>query len=543
MSIQNNMEQVVFTKAGNGRFTFITPNAANLLGFSVSDILNKTEIELFGPELGFESLEVDQRVSLTGASVSVDAQLSVGSQLRKLHIVKHPFFTESGDVSGIIGTIQEVVDEIVELPELQRVAEIDGVQAGVADANVLFLYRRLLKLQSASSAISVSLDESRILETYTWELANLLEADGCVVMRWYESENSLVSMETYRNERMQPDLPSTQLRYDLDEHPFLLRMMQERTANQWHFETVHYLDDGQPYLTALGVQGLLALPFVFREQVIGLVLVLRQVAERPFIDLEISLAQLLTDQVAGFVTNAWLFAELAQMNHSLRVSNAELDAFSHTVAHDLKSPLANTIGFASILLQEKDTLSPEESQEFLTIISKNGKRMRGIIDGLLLLASVRKEDVVVVSVDMESVISEVLARLYYTIVESNAQILVATAWLNGLGYAPWLEEVWANYIGNAIKYGGKSPQITLGAEMQADGMVRYWVRDNGPGLTAEQQTKLFIPFTRLGLDDNRGHGLGLSIVQRIVTRLNGNVGIFSEVAKGSVFYFTLPAAP
>ena len=429
------------------------------------------------------------------------------------------------------------------MAEIESVQVIESVQADVADATVLFLYRRLLKLQSASSAISVSLDEARILETYAWELTNLLDADGCVVMRWYESENSLVSIESYQNERLQPDFPSTHLRYDLDEHPFLLRMLRERTANQWHFETVNYLDDGQPYLTVLGVQGLLALPFVFREQVIGLVLVLRQVAERPFIDLEMSLAQLLTDQVAGFVTNAWLFAELAQMNNSLRVSNAELDAFSHTVAHDLKSPLANTIGFASILLQEKDTLSSQESQEFLAIIAKNGKRMRGIIDGLLMLASVRKEDVVVVSVDMESVMSEVLARLYYTIMESNAQISVETAWLNGLGYAPWLEEVWANYIGNAIKYGGKPPQITLGAEMQADGMVRYWVRDNGRGLTAEQQTKLFVPFTRLGLDDNRGHGLGLSIVQRIVTRLNGNVGIFSEVGMGSVFYFTLPAAP
>jgi signal transduction histidine kinase len=537
------MEQAVFIKAGNGRFTFITPNVADLLGFSVSDILNKTEIELFGSELGFESLEVDQRVSLTGVSSSFDMQIVVGSQLRKLHIVKHPYLAENGDVCGIIGTIQEVVEEHIELPELQRVTETDGLQADVVDDNVLFLYRRLIKLQSASSAISVSLDETRILEAYTWELTNLLDADECVVMRWYESENSLVSIETYQNERLQTDLPLTSLRYDLAEHPFLLRMMQERTANQWHFEAVNYLDDGQPYLTILGVQGLLALPFVFRERIIGLVLVLRHVAERPFIDLEMSLAQLLTDQVAGFVTNAWLFAELAEMNDSLRVSNAELDAFAHTVAHDLKSPLANTIGFASILSREKDTLSAEESQEFLSIISKNGKRMRGIIDGLLMLASVRKEDVVVVSVDMESVISEVLARLYYTIMESNAQISVETAWLNSLGYAPWLEEVWANYIGNAIKYGGKPPQITLGAEMQADGMVRYWVRDNGQGLTAEQQAKLFVPFTRLGIDDGRGHGLGLSIVERIVTRLDGNVGIFSEVGKGCVFYFTLPATP
>jgi two-component system sensor histidine kinase/response regulator len=245
--------------------------------------------------------------------------------------------------------------------------------------------------------------------------------------------------------------------------------------------------------------------------------------------------------VAGFIINAWLFAELAEMNESLRVSNAELDAFAHTVAHDLKSPLANTMGFASVLLQEKDSLSTEEAEEFLNIISNNGKRMRGIIDGLLLLASVRKEDIVVASVDMEEVVSEVLARLYYTIMESQAHITVETEWLNGLGYGPWLEEVWANYIGNAIKYGGEPPQIILGAKLQSDGMVRYWVRDNGKGLSEEQQSKLFVPFVRLGLDDNRGHGLGLSIVQRIISRLGGEVGVFSQPGNGSVFYFTLPA--
>ena len=72
-------------------------------------------------------------------------------------------------------------------------------------------------------------------------------------------------------------------------------------------------------------------------------------------------------------------------------------------------------------------------------------------------------------------------------------------------------------------------------------MIRYWVRDNGNGLTEDQQSQLFVPFVRLGLDDNRGHGLGLSIVQRIVTRLGGNVGVNSQPGKGSVFYFTLPA--
>jgi two-component system sensor histidine kinase/response regulator len=103
--------------------------------------------------------------------------------------------------------------------------------------------------------------------------------------------------------------------------------------------------------------------------------------------------------------------------------------------------------------------------------------------------------------------------------------------------------VWANYISNAIKYGGRPPHIELGATAQDDGMVRFWVRDNGAGLTPEEQTRLFIPFTRLDQVQVKGHGLGLSIVRRIVGKLGGQVGVESQVGQGSVFSFTLPGRP
>ncbi len=109
-----------------------------------------------------------------------------------------------------------------------------------------------------------------------------------------------------------------------------------------------------------------------------------------------------------------------------------------------------------------------------------------------------------------------------------------------LGYGPWVEEVWANYLSNAIQYGGRPPRVELGATEQADGMVRFWVRDNGPGLTPEEQARLFTPFTRLDQVRAKGHGLGLSIVRRIVEKLGGQVGVESEVGRGSVFTFTLP---
>ena len=110
------------------------------------------------------------------------------------------------------------------------------------------------------------------------------------------------------------------------------------------------------------------------------------------------------------------------------------------------------------------------------------------------------------------------------------------------GYAPWVEEVWANYLSNGLKYGDQPPRMELGATPQSGGMVRFWVQDHGPGLTPEAQAMLFTEFTRLSEIRAEGHGLGLSIVRRIMEKLGGQAGVESNgvSGQGSVFYFTLP---
>ena len=99
----------------------------------------------------------------------------------------------------------------------------------------------------------------------------------------------------------------------------------------------------------------------------------------------------------------------------------------------------------------------------------------------------------------------------------------------------------ANYVSNAIQHGGQPPRVQLGADVQTDGMVRFWVRDNGQGIPRQEVGRLFAPFTRLNQVRAKGHGLGLSIVRRIVEKLGGQVGVESELGKGSSFFFTLPA--
>lgn len=222
---------------------------------------------------------------------------------------------------------------------------------------------------------------------------------------------------------------------------------------------------------------------------------------------------------------------------------SELDAFAHTVAHDLKSPLGLIVGYAGLLEDSFSDFSYAEALEMIAAILRGGQKMNRIIEDLLMFASTRRLDAVQpTALDMAKIIQEALARLQNLVEERRAEIELVDigGWPVAAGYAPWVEEVWANYISNAIKYGGTPPQLKLGASLESDDQIRFWVSDNGAGISPDEQAQLFKMFTRLGVTQIAGHGLGLSIVQRIVSRLGGSVGVQSQPGQGSEFSFTLP---
>ncbi|MBN1584061.1 MAG: hybrid sensor histidine kinase/response regulator [Anaerolineae bacterium] len=263
--------------------------------------------------------------------------------------------------------------------------------------------------------------------------------------------------------------------------------------------------------------------------------------------------------------------ELAHSNALLAAQNAELDAFAHTVAHDLKNPLGIMVGYTTALETLYDEMSSQELEDYMHKIAQTGRKMVNIVDELLLLASVRKQqDIDLAPLDMARIVREAQKRLSHMIDAAQVEIVVPDEWPLALGYAPWVEEVWVNFISNAIKYGGTPPRVELGAcppsippcgredvpsrtttdstpsgvadsSPPVGGTIRFWVRDNGPGLTEQDGSRLFTQFTRLHRARAQGHGLGLSIVRRIVEKLGGEVGVDSKIGEGSIFYFTLPA--
>ena len=186
-------------------------------------------------------------------------------------------------------------------------------------------------------------------------------------------------------------------------------------------------------------------------------------------------------------------------------------------------------------------LSREKLTAYIHELVLSGYKLDRIVNELLLLARVRRiEDIEIHPVDMGEIVQEVQLRTRDLAEKYQATFSLPDTWPQALGYAPWIEEVWFNYISNGIKYGGPAPHLTLGATKESSRMLRYWVHDTGKGLTPEQQRELFTPFERLSQIHLEGQGLGLSIVHRIMKKLGGHVGVESEAGQGCTFYFTLP---
>jgi len=140
---------------------------------------------------------------------------------------------------------------------------------------------------------------------------------------------------------------------------------------------------------------------------------------------------------------------------------------------------------------------------------------------------------------MKDIILEALNRISPS-EKNSAQIIFPPLFEKSKGYAPWIEEVWFNYLRNAIKYGGNPPKLELGSCKEEDGYIKFWVKDNGKGLSERECNLLFNDPHKLGNGFVKGHGLGLSIVKRIIKKLDGWVKVESTPNQGSTFSFYLP---
>lgn len=290
-------------------------------------------------------------------------------------------------------------------------------------------------------------------------------------------------------------------------------------------------------------KSIIAVPLNMHERTIGVLEVVNKL-NSTFTNNDLTVIDTIAATAAVAIENARLVEALQKQMEDLQAQNEELDAFDHSVAHDLQNPLSLIVGFTDVLRQAEFKVIPEsDRQHALEMIMTSAQKMSTIIHELLLLSRIRKVEVEKVPLNMEDIVDAALMRVSHMLDSYQVVVHRPETWPIALGHSAWIEEVWENYISNAIKYGGRPPIIELGATLEDDGnSARFWVKDNGEGISPAEQTRLFAPFTRFSNVKVSGQGLGLSIVQRVMNKLGGTVSVDSTVGEGSTFSFVLSVA-
>jgi signal transduction histidine kinase len=541
-------------------FGYSADEHAFFIGFALMALL------FFNYRVGLGALIIAV-VSLAsiGMLIATDRFDPVSNELRSLPI--SAVFTTCINFSLVVGTLQ------VGVARLFQNLQIAWQQENEARTN---LEQRVIERTSELAAAHEQAVEARRVESEQREYLSILHQTALELLNRRELKDLLqaivdrasIILDAPYGELLIPEGEHLVARAFTSNQPFLAgdRGTRSESLISWRaydtqkpvlIDNYSTLPSARTIYKPLQLTSTVDIPILAGQQCLGILSMGRNLPNRKFTPAEVQKGLDFANLIALVLDNANLYStalreiaerkqaeqELQRYTSELQTQNAELEAFAHTVAHDLKNPLTSLLGYNDLLLSSYDRMPPEALRDFLIDIDKIGAKMTAIINGLLLLASARAQDSITMGVlDMEAIVAELDLRFHQMITETGATISKPHSWPTALGYAPWVEEVWANYLSNALKYGGSPPQITLGFQPAADGYVRFWVHDNGAGLSADEQRQLFTPFTRLHTHRREGHGLGLAIVQQIVNRLGGTAGVQSEPGYGSTFYFTLPIA-
>lgn len=232
---------------------------------------------------------------------------------------------------------------------------------------------------------------------------------------------------------------------------------------------------------------------------------------------------------------------VAERTIALRSSNQELESFSYSVSHDLRSPLRSIDGFCNILLDEYEDKVDDPGKNYLHRIRAGVQHMGELIDDLLKLSRMNKAELERVQVDLSSMALSVFNKLKESEPKRNVELVVAPE-LSAYADVNLIESVLVNLIGNAWKYTEreKNAKIEIGCQHENDKEI-FFVKDNGVGFDMRYADKLFGAFQRLhSVKDFPGTGIGLATVQRIILRHGGRIWANSEISEGAVFWFILP---
>ncbi len=518
------------------KFEFVNVAFCRMIGYEPSELLGRFPDD-FTAESHMGSLGDALQARRDGKTTSYETRLlCADGSMKDVWITGVPRVV-TGEFSGTIAVI-------LDLTERKRVEEA--------------LRRRneqLLKLQMASSMMASSLELEFVLETVAQELTGLLGMEVCRIFEWDQWKHRInligaYPMLSYASGSVGEFSEEEEALYQVvlqDQSSFYVVLGETAVSPATHHHMVKH-----------GMQTLLVLPMIYREWLLGFIELSHSQQELSLSQEEMALASLLANQAASGVQNARLYEraqfEIAQRTQvkayqeelieELERKNAELERFTYTVSHDLKSPLVTVQGFIGYLETDLSEKNWSNVQEDLKHIKHATAKMYMLLQDLLELSRLGRLVNPPEATPFGEMVGEALANVSGEITERKIVVTVAPDMPVVHVDRQRLVEVLQNLIDNAVKFMGDQPEphIDIGWRKY---LVEYhfFIRDNGIGLDVRYHEKVFGLFERI-YPEVEGTGVGLALVKRIVELHNGRVWIESAgLGQGAAFWFSLPANP
>lgn len=490
-SLIEHIPNMVFVKDAT-HLNFVRFNKAGeaLLGYSRDELLGKNDYAFFSKEqadffIAKDREIIDSRESLDIAEEPINTKF-LGQ--RYLHTRKIPIFSDDGSPLYLLGISEDITEHKLAEEKLRH------SEQGLSEA------------QRIAHLGNWNLDLVTNVLTWSDEIYRIFEIDPEKFDASYEAFlNTIHPDDRELVNKAYTDSLKDKRPYNIV-HRLLMKDGRVKYVNE-KCET-HYADDGTPLLS------------------IGTV---HDVTERKRAE----------DEVKAL--NRDLEQRVTERTAQLEAANKELEAFSYSVSHDLRTPLRAIDGFSHILLDDYTDKLDEEGKRLLNVVRENTNKMGQLIDDILKFSRTGRLGLTISDIDMEQQAREVFAELQPSVDSGKLQLEIE-AIPPARGDNAMMRQVFVNLLSNAIKFSrNRNPaRIKVGGSIQGDEAI-FYVKDNGVGFDMQYADKLFGVFQRLhGVTEFEGTGIGLAIVKRIITRHGGRVWAQGTVNEGATFYFALP---
>lgn len=527
MAILNNIPDAAWLKDKNGKYIAINEQFFKLITLTSEEIIGKTDYDISPKELADFYLEGDKQVMETKQRIKIEEQITDrDGNIRWAETTKTPIFNSAGEVVGTTGISHDITE--------RKNAELKEQQRGIMLAKVLKLGQQVTEAGDFESTLK------KIWHYIRYEL----NFDRLAIFLYNHEKQSMDS--TYGTNDLGEMVITQGISFSLAKDS-TFRQVLERPDGLYlthEYDVEHHIPEGHEMH---GVKDFAAISAYAGDKPVAVICVDQKISQQKISDEQLEGLRLFAGYAGLAIENARLNDalqyELTQKQTliiELESKNTELERFTYTVSHDLKSPLVTITGFLNYLEKSARAGDFERFKKDTERIQQAVDKMQILLRDLLELSRVGRIMNEPVEASFSEIVNEALALVEGNIKARNVNIEFVDNHYKIFGDKIRLIEVFQNLIENGIKFMGKQPYplIRIGSIIKPNKPITFFVQDNGIGIDQKFMDRIFGLFNKLDTDSS-GSGIGLTLVKRIIEVHGGNIWVESELGKGSTFYFTL----